>query len=132
VTPVATSSRVALAGVLSDAGRLEEALKEANAAVAACPSDPGPHEVLGSIYVDLNDGAAALAAFDRMRSCHEENRLAASQQICCAVARGNALSLLGRHEEAMCAFAEALRRDPEFFERWPENGSHYHRSLRET
>jgi len=134
MTPVEISSRAALAGVLSHAGRLDEALEEANAAVAACPSDPDAHAVLGSIYVDLNDGAAALAAFDRMERCreHRTERPAASLQVWCAVSRGNALSLLGRHEEAMCAFEEALRRDPEYFERWPEDGPHYRRSLRET
>jgi tetratricopeptide (TPR) repeat protein len=134
VTPVAMSSQLVLAEVLRDAGRLEEALKEANAAAMAWPSEPGPQVVLGTIHVDLNDGAAALAAFDRVQRCVELSHESqpASFHVSCARARGNALSLLGRHEEAMCAFEETLRRDPDHFDRWPDGRAHYDCSLRET
>jgi tetratricopeptide (TPR) repeat protein len=67
VTRLALSSRVILASVLMEAGRLKEASQEASAAGAADPSDPRPQLVLGSIYVKMNNGAAALAAFDRVR-----------------------------------------------------------------
>jgi tetratricopeptide (TPR) repeat protein len=134
VKPVAVSSRVALAGVLRCAGQLEAALREANAAAEAYPSDPKPQAALASIHVEMNDGAAALTAFDRVRSQLEQSaeRLSVGLQVWCTAGRGNALSVLGRHEEAMSAFEEALRGDPEYFKRWPEGGSHYGRSLRET
>jgi tetratricopeptide (TPR) repeat protein len=134
VKQVAPSSRVALACVLSAAGRLSEALQEANRAAEASSSDPRTQVVLGSIHVEMNNGAAALAAFDRVADSLVESteRLPASLQVCCAAGRGNALSVLGRHEEAMSAFEEALRGDPEYFERSLEGRSHYDRSLRET
>ena len=46
--------------------------------------------------------------------------------------RGVALSLLGRHDQAVVTFEEVLRTDPEFFERWPEVAPHYQLSSREA
>jgi tetratricopeptide (TPR) repeat protein len=134
VKPVAVSSRVVLAGVLLEAGRLEEALHEAIAAGDADPSDPRPQAVLGSIYVKMNDGAAALAAFERVQACLAQTTEppSASSRVWSATGRGNALTVLGRYEEAISAFEEALRIDPGFFERWPEAAVLYERSLRET
>ncbi len=134
VKPVAPSSRAVLAGVLMEAGRLEESLKEAIAAGEAAPSDPGPQAVLGSIYVKMNNGEAALAAFERVQSCLDQSteRPSVSSRVLSAAGRGNALSVLGRHEEAMSAFEEALRIDPGFFERWPELELQYQRSSGET
>lgn len=134
VKPVALSSRVVLAGVLMEAGRLEEALQEAIAAGEADPSDPRAQFVLGSIYVKMNNGAAALAAVERGQSCLDQSTegLSVSSRVLSAAGRGNALSVLGRHEEAVSAFEEALRVDPGFFERWPEMRLQYDRSSRET
>ena len=55
-----------------------------------------------------------------------------SAWVSCIVGRGVALSLLSRHDEAMEAFDEVLRTDPEFFDRWPEVAPHYQLSSRET
>jgi tetratricopeptide (TPR) repeat protein len=132
--PVAVSSRVAFACVLGYAGRLEEALHEAYAAAEADPSDPTTHAALAGIHVQMNNGAAALRALDQASSCIEKStvRLPESVHVWSAAARGDALSLLGRHEEALSAFKEALRRDPEYFERTHQGRSHYERSLRES
>lgn len=128
VTPVPPSSRIVLAFVLMEAGRLEEALREAAAAGEADPSHPGPPLILGGIYVKMNDGRAALEAFERFGRLQSDlwGRVRA------ALGRGNALSVLERHDEAMSAFEEALRLDPGLFERWPEWTAHYDRSSRET
>jgi tetratricopeptide (TPR) repeat protein len=132
--PDGLSSRAALAGVLSEAGRLDEALKEARAAAETAPADPRSHATLGGVYVKMNDGAAALAAFERMADClvPDAERLPSSPWVQCASGRGMALSLLGRHDEAVAAFEEVLRTDRDFFERWPELAPHYRLSSREA
>lgn len=105
LNPDALSPRVVLAGVLMEAGRLDEALQEANAAADVAPSDARPHTVLGAIYVKMNDGTAALAAFERMARCLDPSveRLPTSGRVWCDAGRGSALSLPGRHDEAMAA-----------------------------
>jgi tetratricopeptide (TPR) repeat protein len=130
----AVSSQVVLAGVLSEAGCPDEALRVAGAAADAAPQDASVHAALGAVYVKMNDGAAALASFERMAKClvPETNRLPSSPWVSCIAGRGVALSLLGRHDEAMSAFEEVLRTDRGFFERWPEVAPHYHLSSRET
>jgi tetratricopeptide (TPR) repeat protein len=129
VPPVALSSRVALAGVLMEAGRLEEALREATAVAETAPSDPRSQILLGGIHVKMNNGAAALAAFDRVkRELDASEHPPRSTRLWSAVGRGSALSVLERHDEAMSAFDDALRIDPSFFERWPEVAAHYERS----
>jgi hypothetical protein len=82
----------------------------------------------------MNDGASALAAFERMAEClaPETDQLPSSQWVSCIAGRGVALSLLSRHNEAMEAFEEVLRTDPGFFERWSEVAPHYELSLRAT
>jgi hypothetical protein len=85
-------------------------------------------------YVKMNDGASALAAFERMGEClaPETDRLPSSPWVSCIAGRGVALSLLSRHNEAMDAFEEVLHTDPGFFERWSEVAPHYELSLRVT
>ena len=56
-------SRAILAGVLSEARHLDEARKEANAAVEIGPVEAGPDVILGGIWLKMNDGAAALVGF---------------------------------------------------------------------
>ena len=133
VKPVPLASRVVLAALLMEAGRLEEALQEAITAEGADPSDPRPQVVLGGIHLKMNNGEAALAAFERVQRCLDQNRdhLPISSRVWSAVARGDALSVLGRHEEAMSAFEDGLRIDAGFFERWPKLTVHYERSARE-
>jgi tetratricopeptide (TPR) repeat protein len=127
-------ARLALAGALAEAGRLDQALAAANAAIAIAPQDPRPHGSLGAVLMKANDGAGALAAFERMAVCLDASveRLPSSPWVWCRAGRGAALSVLGRHDEAMKAFEELLRSDRDFFERWPELASHYQLSLRET
>jgi tetratricopeptide (TPR) repeat protein len=130
----AWSSRVVLAGVLTEAGRLDEALRVASAAANEMPEDSGGHGALGLVYVKMKDGAAALAAFDRMAAClaPETDRLPSSPWMGYLLGRGVAMSLLGQHDDAMAAFEDLLRTDPEFFERWPEVAPHYQLSSREA
>jgi len=134
LNPSALSSRVTLAGVLMEARQLEAALKEAKAAVDIAASDPRGYGILGAIYLKMHDGSAALAAFAQMVNYIDPNadRVPSSSWVWCDVGKGSALSLLGRHDEAMASFDEVLRVDPTFFERWPEMALHYHVSLRET
>ena len=82
----------------------------------------------------MNNGGAALAAFERVQRFLEQDTelVSVSSRVWNAAGRGDALSVLGRHEEAMSAFAEALRLDPGFFERWPELALHYRRSSQEV
>jgi len=132
--PDAVSSRVVLAGVLAEAGRLDEALKEAKAAANTAPGDARAHGALGAVYVKMSDGTAALAAFERMaeRLMPETDRLPSSPWVWCIAGRGIALSLLGRHDEAVAAFEQVLRTDREFLERWPEVAPHYQLSSRDA
>jgi tetratricopeptide (TPR) repeat protein len=130
----ALSSRVVLAGVLAEAGRLDEALAIATAAAEAAPEDARVHGALGTVHVKMKDGTAALEAFERMAAClvPEAERLPSSPWVSYLTGRGAALSLLGRHDQAVVAFEEVLRTDPEFFERWPEVAPHYQLSSREA
>jgi len=130
----ALSSRVVLACALSEAGCLDEALRIATAAAEAAPEDARVHGALGTVYVKMKDGAAALAAFERMAASlvPEAERLPSSPWISLLTGRGVALSLLGRHDQAVETFEEVLRIDPEFFERWPEVAPHYQLSSREA
>ncbi len=124
-------SRIVLASVLSEAGCSDEALQVAKAAVEAAPHDAKAHGALGDVYLKMNACGSALDAFERAeRLCRNPQPLPASDWIRCASGRAVALSLLDRHEEAMAAFAEVLRADPEFLERWPEVASHHQRSSR--
>jgi tetratricopeptide (TPR) repeat protein len=130
----APSSRAVLAGVLAEAGCLDEAVRVARAAADAAPKDARVHGAVGTVYVKMNDGELALAAFERMAEClvPEKDRLPSSPWVSCIAGRGVALSLLSRHDEAMAAFEEVLRTDRGFFERWHEVAPQYQLSLRET
>jgi tetratricopeptide (TPR) repeat protein len=131
--PAALEPRVVLAGVLSLTGKKDEALQEANAAVDIAPGDPRAHYALGNVCVVMNDGHAALLAFDRMAECmdRDSDRIPSLWREWCCAGRGAALSLVGRHAEAMAAFTEALTVDPQFFARCRTFAPYYERSSRE-
>jgi tetratricopeptide (TPR) repeat protein len=131
-TSNALSSRLVLAAVLSEAGRPGDALAVARGAVDTSPHEAMAHAALGRVYVKIHDGASALAAFDRMAAClpDETERLPSSPWVICLAGRGEALSILGRHHEAVATFDELRRIDPDFLERWPEVSGHYERSAR--
>ena len=126
------SSRAALAVVLSEAGCLDEALRVAKAIVDTAPQDATAHGTLGTVYLKMKAGGSALDSFERATclAC-EPAPLPSSDWIRYATGRAVALSLLGRHEEAIAGFGEVLRIDPELLERWPDFASHYQRSSRE-
>jgi len=130
----APSSRAVLAGVLAEAGCLEEALRIARAVANSAPQDARAHGALGTVYVKMNDGESALTAFERMAEClvPETDPLPSSPWRSCIAGRGVALSLQGRHYEAMAAFQEVLHTDPGFLEKWPDVAPHYQLSSRET
>ena len=90
----AVSSQVVLAGVLSEAGCPDEALRVASAAADAAPQDARVHGALGAVYVKMNDGAAALASFERMAKClaPETNRLPSSPWVSYRGPRGSSQS----------------------------------------
>ncbi len=121
------SSYALLAGILMEAGQLDEAMKAAGTALRLAPTDPEAHGALGAVHLQMNDGAAALASFERMAEHIDPRvpRLSSSPWVWSAGGRGAALSKLGRHDEALAAFEELLRMDPGFFERWPELSEPY-------
>jgi tetratricopeptide (TPR) repeat protein len=132
-TSGALSSRAVLAGVLSEAGCLDEALRIAREAVGVAPQDARAHGTLGTVYVKMNDGGSALAAFERMALClpPEPDRLPSSPWVSYAAGRGIALSLVGQHDDAMAAFEDVLRADPELFMRDGRKSRHTIKSRRE-
>ena len=82
----------------------------------------------------MDDATAALAAIERAAACFAAEREPHHRLIVarCASIRGAALSMAGRHDEALLAFDELLRLEPDFFERWPELAAPYELSRRET
>ena len=126
----APSSRALLAVILAVAGSPDEALPLAREAALAEPDNGWIHSVLANVHLEMNDGAAALDALQRMANCldAESNIRSRLAQARLMLGRGGALSLLGRHDEAESAFDEARRLDPEFLECWPDAVSPYRRS----
>jgi tetratricopeptide (TPR) repeat protein len=127
-------SRLVLSHVLSWAGHFEEALREATAAVEIAPTESRPYGALGSIYIRMNDGEAALRSFDRMAAYIDPavERIPSTEWVWCYAGRGVALSLLDRHAAAMAAFEEALSIDGQILERCHPYAPHYERSRRAT
>lgn len=127
------SPRAVLAAVLCEAGRREEALAEATAALRVAPAAPECLSHVGGIYLKINDAATALEIFDRMAASlePESSPLPSSPWVRCLAGRADALSLLGRHHEAIAVFDEVRRIDPGFLDRQPELAADYARSSRE-
>ena len=132
--PKRASARGTLAMALLEADRPDEALAEGKAAVACSPQDGQAHYALAAVYLGMDDATAALAAIERAAACFAAEREPHHRLIVarCASIRGAALSMAGRHGEAMLAFHELLRLEPDFFERWPELAAPYELSRRET
>ena len=132
--PKRASARGTLAMSLLEADRPDEALAEAKAAVAFCPQDGQAHYALAAVYLGMDDAKASLAAIERAAACFAAEREPHHRLIVtrCASIRAVALSKVGRHDEAMLAFDELLRLEPDFFERWPEHAAPYELSRRET
>ena len=79
-----------LAGVLAEAGCLDEALRVAEAKQRTLHRrTQGAHGALGTVYVKMNDGESALAAFERMAEClaPETDRLPSSPWVSCIAGR---------------------------------------------
>jgi tetratricopeptide (TPR) repeat protein len=132
--PDEVSARTVLAVALSESGDQDAALKEAKAAVEAAPTDCRSHCALGSVYLKMEEGAGALAAFERATDCLSASGaqpMRATRSIC-AAGLAAALTLLTRHDEAVAAFDVLLRDDPILFERWPEVATFYERSVQHT
>ena len=119
--PESFSARATTADALSELGRGEEAIAEAEAVVSIEPDNAMAYAVLGSVRLKMNDGAAALVAFDRMAECldRDEGKTIIGRNQCLA-GRGLALSLLGDHRGAKAACDEVIGSDPTFFERRPD------------
>ncbi len=124
----ALSSQTVLAGVLSEAGYLDEALQVAKAAADTAPHNARVYGALGSVYLKMNDGESALAAFERMAEClaPERDRLPSSPWVSYATGRG-------------VAFAPTRRRHGSFrgvrqssVERWPGAASGRIRSTHQS
>lgn len=111
--------RLALASALCDAGQLEEALAEATAAEAVAPTNAEVYEILGGVHIEMGNADAALTALEESERCGPPD-----DEVWHWVARGSALSALGRHIEAVAAFEAALRIDPELFQQESFNAAH--------
>jgi tetratricopeptide (TPR) repeat protein len=114
---------------LTAAGDLDEALAVADASVEAAPNEAAGHWALGAVHVKRGDGAAALAAFDRMSEISRPGQIQQlpATWIAAATARAVALTLLDRHVEAIRLYEDVLAVDPAYFERWHELAPYYRR-----
>ena len=98
-------------------GKPAEALDALTAAVGADPADAEAWSQKGLAHVALGDPQAALESHARAIAA----RGAASAHD--AFGRGNALALLGRGDEAIAAYDEALALQPDLAEAWSRRGS---------
>ena len=124
------SSLAVLAGTLTAAGRLDEALAVAESSVEAASSGAAGHWALGAVQVKRGEGAAALAAFERMSDILRPGQIRElpATWIRASTARAVALTLLDRHADAIRLYEEVLAVDPTYLERWQELEPHYRRS----
>lgn len=101
--------RIQLAGILADAGRLDEAVLHARAAVAANPGVPEPHNALGSLLELAGRTADAEAQFTASLAIEPRNY---------EVLTNLAIVLAdsGRPREALDRLAGALRFRPDYAE----------------
>jgi tetratricopeptide (TPR) repeat protein len=107
--PADVTARNTLHAILLADGQHDRALTLARDTVALHPSDERPHIMLGWAYLAAEAPDQALAAFERARTLAID-----PPHVHAGV--GAALCALGRHQEAVEAFEQALARDPEFFE----------------
>lgn len=121
------SSLAVLAGTLTAGGDLDQALAVARASVEAAPDEAAGHWALGAVHIQRGNGAAALAAFDRLAEILRPGQIRQlpGTWIRASTARAVALTLLDRHAEAMRLYDDVLAVDPTYFERWHELGPHY-------
>ncbi|HEY1252505.1 MAG TPA: sulfatase-like hydrolase/transferase [Thermoanaerobaculia bacterium] len=98
-------ARIALAE-----GKLDEADREARAALERYPSRRVPHMILGRIARDRRDYAGALAEF--ALAAQAQQRVGAPPMQNLSFFRGDCLARLGRDAEAEAAFQEELRDYP--------------------
>lgn len=107
--PADVTARNTLCAILLADGQHDRTLTLARDTIALHPSDERPHIVLGWAYLAAEAPDRALAAFERARTL-------AIDPPHVHAGLGAALCALGRHQEAVEAFEQALARDPEFFE----------------
>lgn len=129
--PSASGFYPVLVGTLTAGGNLDEALAIARASAEAAPDEAAGHRALGAVHIKRGNGAAALAAFDRMSEILRPGQIRQlpGTWIRASAARAVALTLLDRHAEAMRLYDDVLAVDPTYFERWQELKPHYRRSL---
>ena len=105
--------RTVLAAELSSLGRGDEALEVYREQAALAPADPEAQLRLGMALLFLaNRAADAVPVLQTCLRLSPRNALAYG-------ALGTALAALEQHPEATAAFVEALRLDPDYFERRP-------------
>ena len=107
--PADVTARNTLCAILLADGQHDRTLALARDSVALHPSDERPHIMLGWAYLAAEAPDRALAAFERARTLAIDPPHGHAGV-------GAALCALGRHQEAVEAFEQALARDPEFFE----------------
>ena len=111
--------RSVLAAELSNLGRGDEALEVYREQANVAPADPEAQLRFGMALLFLaNRPAEAVAVLQGSLRLSPRNALAYG-------ALGTALAGLEQHPEAAAAFAEAMRLDPEYFERRPASRQTY-------
>jgi tetratricopeptide (TPR) repeat protein len=123
--PDQEAPRIALAMVRMVEDRLPEALEIAEGVVRRNPRMPEAQAAVGWIRLRMQHGDDALTAFDAVRTLKP-----AWWDI--ELGRAAALSLLGRHREAVEVFAKVIADDPRVLERHSELRPYYAKSSHEV
>ena len=106
--PAASVLQVGLAHVLGEAGRAAEAIEAAETAIRLDPERGDAHAVLGSVLLATDA--------ERARQAFEEALRRAPGMLEWQANLGAALSLAGRHTEALKVFDDVTQADPRFFQ----------------
>lgn len=116
---------VARSQVLLKLGRIEDALAAARSAVGKAPGNAEGHASLGFVFLRAGDSVQAVREFDlALRMCPERAEFKAG--------RACALSLAGRHADALEVFRQLDRELPTIFAADPELRPYYERSVSGT
>jgi tetratricopeptide (TPR) repeat protein len=78
----------------------------------------------GAVAIEDSNGSVALKSFDRahqlLGATESADRFPGGHWVSCESGRASALSLLGRHDEALNAFDNVLEVDPTCLDRYDE------------
>jgi predicted O-linked N-acetylglucosamine transferase (SPINDLY family) len=102
---------IAQGHALEDAGRIDDALRQYEAAAQMAPGHARAHLNIGNAWLAKGDAAAALQAYETALQVRSGYAPAHFNM-------GNALQGLGRASEAMARYREAVQCDAQFVDAW--------------